>query len=275
MTEQKTLELRPMGVGDILDTSLRMYRNRFAVFLIIALVAYVPFGAAQAIVAQAAIEASPEAGPPEIAMGPVVAGVILFFILTFILIPLCQGAMVQQISSSYLGEQIGAAESYRRALPRLVRLLVANILAGIIIFIGFLLLIVPGIIFSLWFMMVTAVVMLESTSATGALGRSKELMSGNLGKGFMIGLAIFVIFVIGNIVVGILKAFIPPSAVIMHVAIDTLLAAALLPIQMAAIILFYYDLRIRKEAFDLEQLSSQLDSDKSIGELGPPAPTVS
>ena len=39
-----TPELRPMGIGDILDTTFRLYRQRFLTFLLIALVVYVPFG---------------------------------------------------------------------------------------------------------------------------------------------------------------------------------------------------------------------------------------
>ena len=36
-------ELRPMGIGDILDVSLRLYRDRFATFLLICLALYVPY----------------------------------------------------------------------------------------------------------------------------------------------------------------------------------------------------------------------------------------
>ena len=265
------LELRPMGIGDIYDTGFRMYRNRFAVFLIIALAAYIPFGIVQVIFLQMA--AAGEAG----AVNPLVAfsGVLLLFLLMFIILPLCQGAMIHQISSSYLGEQIGAVESYRRALPRLVRLLIANILAGIIIMIGFVLLIVPGIIFSLWFLVITAVVMLEDTSATGSLGRSKDLMSGNLGKGFMVALVGGLIALGAGILGGIAADMLPAEALIARAAIDTFVSAAILPIQTAALILFYYDLRIRKEGFDLQQLSEQLDRSSAVADSGPPAPLAS
>jgi hypothetical protein len=32
----EAVELRPMGIGDILDTSFKLYKSRFAAFLIIA-----------------------------------------------------------------------------------------------------------------------------------------------------------------------------------------------------------------------------------------------
>ena len=36
-------QLRPMGIGDILDVTFRLYRQRFLTFLLIALVVYVPY----------------------------------------------------------------------------------------------------------------------------------------------------------------------------------------------------------------------------------------
>ena len=36
-------DLRPMGIGDILDVTFRLYRRRFLTFLLIALVVYIPY----------------------------------------------------------------------------------------------------------------------------------------------------------------------------------------------------------------------------------------
>ena len=36
-------EFRPMSIPDILDTTFRLYRDRFVTFLLIALVVYVPY----------------------------------------------------------------------------------------------------------------------------------------------------------------------------------------------------------------------------------------
>ncbi|MCH8884525.1 MAG: hypothetical protein IIA41_13640, partial [SAR324 cluster bacterium] len=87
------------------------------------------------------------------------------------------------ISASYLGENIGAVESYKRALPKMFRLLGASFMVGLIVFLGLICLVVPGIIFFLWYMLVSVVVMLESGSATDSLKRSKELVKDNIGKG--------------------------------------------------------------------------------------------
>ncbi len=269
---QQSLELRPMGVGDIFDVILRMYRSRFVPFIMIALAVYIPYGIIAGLFQQSVVEGASAVGPqdPSLAIG----GAVLMFIMAFVAMPLCQGAMLHQISAAYLGNPIGAAESYRRALPRLVRLLLANILVGIIVMIGFLLLIVPGIIFSLWFMLVTAVVMMESHGVTSSLGRSKELMSGNLGKGLMIGVVIFILNLLIGIIAGSVMAFvIPAESLLLQNIANTALQAVVIPIQVGAIVLFYYDLRIRKEAFDLEQLATQLNQampESPAGDVQPP-----
>ena len=45
----------------------------------------------------------------------------------------------------------------------------------------------------------------------------------------------------------------------MRVFVQNLVNVLVLPIQTAPLILLYYDLRIRKEAFDLQMLSSAME----------------
>lgn len=251
-------DLRPMGIGDILDTTFRLYRNHFATFVLIALVVYVPYAVVDVLLIASLVDEQPQPLPTaEVADGVALAGFLAMALLFVVVFPLCQGALVHKISAGYLGESIGAVEAYRRALPRLLRLIWANILAGVVIMVGFIFFIVPGIIFSLWLMLVTTVVMLEDGGAMDALKRSRELMRGNLGKGFLL-LLVITLLSIGYTLVTELLA-VPLAAVpLLDVFVVNLLAALILPITTAPIILLYYDLRIRKEAFDLERLAAAM-----------------
>jgi hypothetical protein len=104
-------------------------------------------------------------------------------------------------------------------------------------------------------------VLLERTSGSTAMGRARELMKGNLGKGFVLNLVVTLLVVVITMtvtyvvdkVVGTLGL---PLAVT-ELAYD-LVTAVFMPVQLAAIVLLYYDLRIRKEAFDLEVLAGSL-----------------
>ncbi len=273
-----TLDLRPMGIGDILDVTFRLYRARFVNFLLIALVAYVPFALVMAvlqasiattageIIPQQPFTLDPEApfagGPAQAfpidvgtAMIVFVVGILVFFCIIW---PLCQGALVHSISAEYLGEHLGAWESYARAAPRVPRMLLAQFLAGLVIMVGFVLLIVPGVIFSLWFMLIAPVIMLEQVSISGALGRSRELMRGNLGKGFLLALVAGLLAGLINGVSSLAIGMVPWPHPFLSFFLQNAAAALVVPIQMAPIILLYYDLRIRKEGFDLQMLASDL-----------------
>lgn len=274
-------ELRPMGIGDILDTTFRLYRQRFATFLLIALIVYVPFSLIQAMMVASAPPnirspwqlpvQEPEPFNPVRASQPVPqmrdmnlapyfassAGTMLF---ACICLPLCLAALTHNISASYLGENLSAAQSYGRVMPRLLAIIGTQVLAGLIVVVGFFLCVVPFFIFLLWFYVLSPIVVLEGLSGTVALGRSRELMRGNMGKAFVLALVLWLLGVIIGLSLGFgIGAMFGPHYVL-QTFFAQVLHAFILPIQTAPIVLFYYDLRIRKEAFDLQQLSASLGS---------------
>jgi hypothetical protein len=255
-------EFRPMGVGDILDTTFRLYRQRFLTFLLIAAIVYVPYALLMSVfqaVQMHQIQTAHQAGlDPTVAIMGIIGGMLVVLLFTFILMPLCTAALVHNISGSYLGEELTAGQSYARATRRLPALLGTQILVGLTVMVGFFLLIVPGIIFSLWFLVVVPVVMLEGKSGSTAMGRSRELMRGNLDKGFILAVVVFILGAILQWALAFLAAIVPLPHPAVGVFIQTALLSIVLPIQTAPWTLLYYDLRIRKEAFDLEKLAEAL-----------------
>ena len=269
-------ELRPMGIGDILDVTFRLYRERFFTFLLIALVVYVPYALLASFptfqMRQSAIVAQEETddddadvpfqrSAEDMQTNMVVTllvwsiGLIVFAI---VLLPLCGAAMTLNISASYLGEELTTVQSYARAAPRLLPLLATKILVGLMLVAGFLMLFVPYIIFLLWFAVVEPVVILEGMMGPAAMGRSRELMRGNMGKGILLGIVLLALTVAMSAIIGALTHFVPWPHEAIAVFAQNVLQAVILPIQTAPWILLYYDLRIRKEAFDLQKLSEAL-----------------
>jgi len=263
-----------MGIGDILDTTFRLYRQRFLTFLLIALVVYVPYAFLMAAFQPFGMAPQPVPGiheqtalhpgqaqlPPAMAINPVgaVLGGIGFVVFTIILLPLCGAAIVQNISGSYLGKDLTAGQSYARAVPRLLGLLGTQFLTTLMIMVGMILCIVPGIIFSLWFLVVVPVVILESKAGPTAMRRSRELMRGNINKGFVLAFVVGILTFIINMGLSTLMRLVPLPHPAIGIFIQTVLLAIILPLQTAPWILLYYDLRIRKEAFDLQQLAEAM-----------------
>ena len=97
----------------------------------------------------------------------------------------------------HTGVAPGINEAYRWGLSKIPKLAVADFLALILTLIGFVLLIVPGFILSLGFVVVSPVAIFEKGSAVNALRRSWELTKGHrwniLGASFVLGLLIWVI----------------------------------------------------------------------------------
>lgn len=250
-------ELRPMSIGDIFDATFKLYVKRFVPFMIIGLIVYLPFAAAVGLVFALATQTG---GPDEAAVVAAMLGALVFMLVMIFVMPLCQGAMIHNISAAFLGENQTAVASYGRALPKLLRVIGAGLLYGLIIMLGFFALIVPAIIFGVWFMLTIPVVMLENHGVIDSLKRSKQLMSGNLGKGFLVLLA-------GGLLAGLCSGAVQ---VVIEMTLTTegflgnfltqLTPVLFLPIQLAPSILLYYDLRIRKEGFDMEMLAMSLES---------------
>lgn len=87
-------------------------------------------------------------------------------------------------------------EVWPRLMPRFGALVVTSILSGLGILAGMILLVVPGLVLATWWFVAAPVVMLEDKSGAAALGRSRELVSGN-------GWTVFGLFFVMAILVGI------------------------------------------------------------------------
>jgi len=107
--------------------------------------------------------------------------------------------------------------------------------------------------------LIVPAVLIEGQNATPSLRRSRDLVKGHRGK-------VFCVMFIINLLQGILALgvsmvsgmiFNSDSAggAVLNSAMNNLLSIFLTPLGIVATILLYYDMRIRKEGFDLEMLS--------------------
>lgn len=180
----------------------------------------------------------------------------IFLVLNLLLTTIAYAAVAITLSDICLGNKPGIIRSYRYVLSSIFwKLLSTNLLQVIIIVIGMVLLVVPGIIFMIWLIFVPIVVVLENTWGIEALKRSK-----NLGKDFFfrtLGLLI-VIIIVAALFGGIVGAI--SGAVFGDVPQALLLFIEILvgPLALIMIVLSYYDLRARKEAYDTASLAEDL-----------------
>jgi hypothetical protein len=137
-------------------------------------------------------------------LGTNLIGVIVLFAIQTIAITIYAGMVVNLVRDVQDGRRDSSvADLFKAVLPVLVALLVAGLLRGIGVGIGFALLIIPGLFLLTIWAVVPPVVLLERPGVLRSFGRSWELVRGNFWPVFG---AIVIFFLISFVVSLILSA---------------------------------------------------------------------
>jgi len=250
--------LRPLSVGEILDVSFTLYRRHFAPLAGVAIVCSgIP------VVLNMFIEA---AG----GMLENLPLVLVYYIVFAALSSVATAATVFIVSESYLGRPIDARAALRRAAPYIGKILLCSMLTALAVGIGFILFVVPGIVLIAGLILaVPAIVIEPRLSSSAALSRSWELTRGSRWRMFGLLLVLVILLYIPIAAIGGLVALFVPGAGTMFarpgasvsvavVALTGLMQIFIYPLFYCVLTVAYYDLRVRKEGFDLEVLASTL-----------------
>jgi zinc-ribbon domain len=114
------------------------------------------------------------------------------------------GAYPSMIQTAIGGGQPSVAHSFRQAAGRFWTLLAAGILVGLVVFLGFIALIVPGIIFATWYAYTVPAIMLENKGATQGMSSSKAFGRDKKLSTFILFLVIGVIYAVVTVVQDVL-----------------------------------------------------------------------
>jgi hypothetical protein len=238
-----TYELRPLAVGEILDGAFAIYRSHFGTLLTIAAVCQGP-GAA-------------------LSLYVTLGGGFMLHVWTFVTAVLlgalggllAAGATLHVISEAYLGREPELGTALLFAVGKMWPLFVAGLARGLVVMLWGILLVVPGIIALCGYAVTSQAVVLENLqSPMDALGRSWALTRGFKGKAFSLGLVVILLVNLPSFgVVALTRGNLAVAQIL-----SALISLTLTPIFACTFTLLYYDLRVRKEAFDLEVLGRHL-----------------
>jgi len=276
-TSEQVPLLHKMEIADILDTAIRLYRQNFTLFMEIVAVVQVFLMAIYVIGMWSASQTIMTTGGEEIpwqallGLGPLgllyIGGWILLF-------PLSEAALAFAVSETYLGRRISVREAYRRMWPLIWRLLGTMILVAIVILLGTSMCLIPGLLVWVWFAITTPIVALERSWGPTAMDRSYRLVSGHWWRVLGALILLQLIIIVATVAISILPAIIvmlwlgesnPLLAQSLTTAIQTITNIIVRPVLMTGIVLIYYDLRIRKEGFDLVTLTQALERSRGEG----------
>jgi hypothetical protein len=215
-----------LDIGKVFARVFETYRAQAGVVIPAALIVYLPVSLISGL--------AYEDGAGLLALLGVVAGVVGSLWLQGVVI----GA-VADIQDERRDESLGSL--FAMVGPVLGRLLLAGLLAAVGIGIGFLLLIVPGLVLLTLWSLVIPVIVLERSGVLASFGRSRELVRGHAWRVF----AIVVLLGIAQAVVsGILRAALDDVAgSYLGYALGDLLANTLIgPLSAIAVAVIYFEL---------------------------------
>lgn len=242
--------LRPLSLGEVLDVSFGLYRSLFVPLLVVAVICQaIPMALGVYLGASGAMFSNLPLS-------------LLYGALAVILGSIGVAASTFIVSDAYLGRETSATVALQRATTLLGRLIVISILTSILVGLGFLLLIVPGVILLSGLLLSTVVAVLEAPpSATAAMGRSWDLTRGFRGKVFLTVLVAFLLLLVPSIAISGADAILGDSdgtVSLIILVLEAVLQIFIYPFAYVVMTVLYYDLRVRKEGFDLELLASAL-----------------
>lgn len=234
-------EVREMSFAEILDTGFRLLRDHFVLLVVISASLNVPLSFAQDLLTKAA------EGNAGLLLG-VGLGMLLLVVLAS---PIIGVASTHAIGEVYLGRDVSIGDAFRKGLAILGPVLGTTLLSGLLVLGAMLLLVLPGIWVSLGLIVLSQVMVLEGLFGMEAIRRSLDLMKGQRWRAVGI---LFVVLLVQSVVgfgVGAAVGGIPVLG-----ALGSGLVASVSGAYTAAVsVVLYFDIRCRKEAFEVEQLA--------------------
>ncbi len=237
-----------LSLGEVISETFDLYRREFVKFVILFAIIETALGVLTALIRSAVVVPSlPAAGTPQFDsalpgyFGALVELIGLLAIITLISYPLLYGSGVKMASDEIKGEKVDIVQSVNFSLFKIPWMWAVGIVVGIIVILGFIALIVPGIILSIMFSLVIPVIIIEN-AGFGSMGRSRQLVGHRWGKTFVLFLIFGIIIAIAGVIVSVITGFIGGVGSTIASSILSALYLPLIPIFLAV---YYYSNSVR------------------------------
>jgi hypothetical protein len=248
----------PLSIGGVLDDAIKVYRVSFSRCWIPSLLIAITAGVIGFWMSAGIIEASSRNNPAAMMRAyrePSVFGV---YLLQWLLSTGLYGTLFVTQDGASGGQVQGLGEAFGVGFARLGRALLAGVLFGILMMIGFVLLIVPGFIVLSALCLWPVALFIDNAGATESLSISRELTRGHWWRtSTIITVAIIIVLVLSTLIgalAGFLAVGLRHDLATVAVTVQTISVVAnvfILPMYTAVLISIYRDLKLRREGGDL------------------------
>ena len=278
-----TPQLRPLSIGEVLDAGFSLFRHRFGPLLLAVLVPFVPLSILGTLVVASTDEHAFDVNTTQTDdSGAAVAGNLVGAFIQGAALALAIAACFKIISDAYLGERTDWRDSLRFGARRILPLIVAYIVLSILLMISFVLFIIPFFYVGVKVAMTFPAIVFEREGPFGAIGRSWTLTRDSWWRTFgtllVLALLMFVLYFAIGLVLGAAIGAADMDNEVVFAILSTLLnivsIAITYPLAAAILTVIYYDLRVRREGFDLQLLARGVGADESRFAGAPERPSA-
>jgi hypothetical protein len=266
------LRLRPLEVGDILDETFRIYRRHFLLLAGISVILAIPAaglaGYSFLTIFGTLIQSASSGQPFDINnVLPSLSLLLVGYLIILLLSPFTSAAVLYAACESAQGRPVTIWGAFRGVLRRYFSILGFIVLTGLMT--------VLFCLFPLWiwiwvrWVAVLPVMFVENVGLVAAMGRSWRLVEARWWRTFFILFLVGLIWYFAGIALaafiglatGLIGSFVSSYVVLAVLQGAQVLVSALVnPLLQIALVLIYFDLRVRREALDLFQLAQRVSS---------------
>ena len=268
------IEIRPRRATELVDASFQLLRRYYPQLVTVSAITMSPAVVVRILTRDAMSDPQLMAANP----GPLFA--VAFA--AVLCVTVCDAVLTIAVSDGYLTGEVDIGRAFGTGMRRILAVLLASFFRGMLLFLAALavgvaaavaaalkmpLLFVPIFPLAIWLMAyvllrtfaIIPVVVLEHVGANSAMGRTLALSKNCAAHIFFsLGLAFFLYFIFSGIISALGVTLLTPATAGI---IGAVLIIPIYPLLTVVSTMLYYDLRIRKEGFDLEIMSRELGTD--------------
>lgn len=255
--------LRERSFGELIGLCFSVPAGHFGVLFVLSILMNLPGAVMGSVNAEMSLSQAQEPGPMAIVL------LLLTLLVMALTVPFLQATTIRIVAGSFTGEPSPLGECLRLAVRKMWTLIGYGMVTGLIISLGMLLCLAPGFMFMTWYYLGSPAAVIEDLGIGDAMARSKALSDGKRWE--ILGYAIVtgILFQGISAVVGAGAAAVidPRLAPWVSLPLTSLLS---MPLAVAPVV-YYFNLRVAREGFDLDRLSTLI---QSIGQGKPGTQTA-
>src|SRR3989454_117604 len=236
---------RELGLGEVISKTFELYRRDFAKYFVLFAIVGVIVQVVTTLAQQAFILPILPVNPTSQQLSSWFAALFAaFFLLIGVILivnivfsAIAEGSAIKLASEQIAKGQANLGASVKFAVSKLLSIWALSIIVGIIVFLGLIALIVPGIILAIMFSLALPVLLIENKGVTESMGRSRQLVSHRWAKTFGTFLVLGIIVLIASLIFSAITA---PLGIIIGPVVNGILSALYQPLFPILMVVYYY-----------------------------------